>query len=223
MTKNFNTFFESIINEVLVGSKKRNKRLEENAGDINHITQMPRNIKKHPAHIRPVGKAMGNETGKHSKDPSSLPVYSKGGIKPFKNKSQRSGIGSPYSSNHMKNGVNRKMAHRREKLLKSLMRESCEDGEYQPAEEGHYILYKVCDADKQTQINPEDHLVFTNTHALRLASKRAKERKKDQRVIKVIINNPESPILFKTKHKNVFCYKGEQPIQGKEIWYNISL
>ena len=126
MTNKFDTLFESIITEVLSGSKKRNKvpgmgRKGGPQRDINHITPMPRQMDKHAAHIRPVGKVIGNETGVHSKDPLSKPVYSKNGIKPFQNSSQRElkGGNGPYSVDHAKFGTKRRLFKRRQNLLRS--------------------------------------------------------------------------------------------------------
>lgn len=126
MTNNFDALYESLLSEVVVGSAKRNKpgmgRKGGKLRDINHVTSKPRRIKKHAAHIRPVGKSIGNETGKHSKNPNSKPVYSKSGVKPNKNRSQRSlkVKGNPYSSRHDEFGTQRKIADRREKLLKNM-------------------------------------------------------------------------------------------------------
>ena len=143
MTKSFDTLYESIISEVVVGSKKRNRigqnnprmRRKHKPGmgrkggrlrDADHITAMPRQIKKHAAHIRPVGKTIGNETGKHSKDPLAKPVYGKGigGMKLRNNPSQR-GIatkrtGNPYSSNHFDNATDRRIMDRMEKVVKNV-------------------------------------------------------------------------------------------------------
>ncbi len=126
MTNKFDALCESIISEVLSGSNKRNKvpgmgRKNGPQRDINHIIPMARNIQKHAAHIRPVGKVIGNETGVHSKDPTSKPVYAKNGIKPFQNSSQRDlkGGSGPYSVDHAKFGTKRKLKSRRERLLRS--------------------------------------------------------------------------------------------------------
>lgn len=140
MTKNFDKVCESIIRETLVGSKKRNKVAPKNPGmgrkggrarDLKHARPMPRQLKSHPAHIRPTQKVTGNETGVHSKRPDSKPVYAKNGVKPMVNKSQRSLTltprakgGTPYSANHMARGTQRRHLKRKEKLLKAMKTES---------------------------------------------------------------------------------------------------
>lgn len=120
MTKNFNTLYESIINEVLSGSKKRNRktpgmgRKGGKSRDLAHATPMPREV-DHPAHLMPYRKSKINNTGAGSKDPTSHPVYMKNGVKPSHNKSQR-GF-SPYSSNHNRNQTKRNHMDRRRNMI----------------------------------------------------------------------------------------------------------
>lgn len=75
MTKLFDTLFEKVLSEVLIGSAKRNKMKRESSMD--KILPHPRSVKKGWGQLkrRTIGQANKNKTGKISKDPRSKNVY----------------------------------------------------------------------------------------------------------------------------------------------------
>lgn len=216
MTDAFDELYKTIISEVLVGSKKRNKRLEENnTPDVNHITPTPRIINKHPAHIRPVGQSIGNETGVHSKDPNAKPVYAKGGLRRMKNASQRSRSlrNSPYSSNHDKFGTRRTLATRREKLLKSVYESMENTPEY-----GTYRLYFITNG-RQDVLKTGTPLTMKRQEAMAKADNLTRKNKKYYSVVRIIIyHDKETPLLAKGKSDTSFYYSGTNNMEGTVEW-----
>lgn len=205
MTEEFDKLYNTIISEVLVGSKKRNKKLDENnLADVNHITAMPRNINKHPAHIRPISKTIGNETGVHSKKPDAKPVYAKGGMRHMKNASQRASSlkASPYSSNHFKHGTRRTLADRRRKLIKSLY----ESNGVPPF--GTYRLYFITDG--TGEILTKGMAMTQNEKSAKYkAEGLTKKNKKEYSVVFVRVeHDKDKNVLIKGNSDTTFYYDG---------------
>lgn len=75
MTKKFDEYYEQVLSEVLVGSKKRNKLNEDRS--MTNITPNSRSVKKGMGLIklRTRGQANQNTTGKVSKQPNTMNVY----------------------------------------------------------------------------------------------------------------------------------------------------
>lgn len=75
MTKKFDEYYTSLLSEVLVGSKKRNKLTEDL--DMMNITPTGRSVNKGVGLIklRTRGQAKQNTTGKISKKPNTMNVY----------------------------------------------------------------------------------------------------------------------------------------------------
>lgn len=198
-----------------MGSKKRNKIVDETFNDINHIVQNPRLIKKHAAHIRPVGQAIGNETGVHSKRPDAKPVYAKDGRKKMRNASQRLKANkSPYSSEHYKAGTKRNFVDRREKLLKG-MNESVSN--VVPA--GTFILYKITDNPNDRSLSKGDKLIWGQKAANYKSDEITKNTKISHHVIKFIIYVTDSDqSLMNLGNPESYEYVGSPTNNGELIW-----
>lgn len=221
MDKKFDKVMEGILREILSGRNIQNKINEPR--DVDHITAMPRLINKHAAHIRPINKVIGNETGVHSKNPTSKPVYSKNGVKPNKNKSQRPlSNKSPYSAHHDKFGTKRKLADRRNKLLKTMgesvdYRSSGEETDF--ANLGHYILYKVHKKTDTSDIVENDALYGDMANAFKIADSWKNKYEEDIVVTKIIIyNEPKNLSLIKVNNKNKFYYIGKIDLKGVDVY-----
>lgn len=210
MTEKFDRLIESLLREVLSGTSKRNK-----LKDMNHITPTPR-ILNNPSHIRPVNKSIGNETGVHSKDPDSKPVYYKRGVKPSKNKSQRNKLNSknPYSARHDKHGTQLNLAARREKMLKNL-KESSEVGTV-PVFSGTLTLYKITSDSQDVNIKQND-ILYKRRDALKIINQ-MKGGKEDIYFIKTVISSDqEKPVLLSRNGGKEYVYIGKESPQSRVI------
>lgn len=234
MTNRFNNAYRRIIRETLVGSKQRNKLKSGKQRKLGNARAKSRQIKKHAAHIRPTGKVTGNETGKHSKDQDSKPVYAKNGVKPRINASQRTSKnrrdGLPYSSNHGAAGTNRNHSDRRDKLLKGMAEANTYASDYSEDDEmnrrdkmrqnpenvGFYIIYRAV----PTKIDYFSSMDFV-TRSLKFAKGHADHmaavEEEDFHVIKTMVDNTGEPILFNAPNPGEYFYDGPEA-RGKPVY-----